>query len=152
MGRTGTPPATESAIKDLPEIEITDKDCKHCDDSNNKEYPRCSICCEDLTEKATKMPCGHLFNQGCISEWLKQHNQCPVCRYELPTDDAEYESRKRSQQQSSSSPTRTNQWESSMNISNQTVHLNIVLWFNFEVIKNRVLFHLNFFLSLKNYD
>ena len=96
MGRTGTPPASESSIKNLPEIEITDKECKGGADSPNKEYPRCSICCEDLTEKATKMPCGHLFNQGCISEWLKQHNQCPVCRFELPTEDADYEARKRS--------------------------------------------------------
>ena len=71
MGRTGTPPATESSIKNLPEIEITDKECKGSSDSPIKEYPRCSICCEDLTEKATKMPCGHLFNKECISEWLK---------------------------------------------------------------------------------
>lgn len=103
-GRTGTPPASESAIKNLEEVKITDKECKGCEDSSNKEYPRCSICCEDLTEKATKMPCGHLFNQGCIAEWLKQHNQCPVCRYELPTDDAEYEAQKR--RASASSPSR----------------------------------------------
>ena len=51
MGRTGTPPAAESSIKNLPEIKITEKECKEGGDS--KEYPRCSICCEDLTEKAT---------------------------------------------------------------------------------------------------
>jgi E3 ubiquitin-protein ligase RNF115/126 len=103
-GRTGTPPASQDSIKNLPEVNITDSDCK-CSGSN-KEYPRCSICCEDLTEKATKLPCGHLFNQECISEWLRQHNQCPVCRFELPTDDAEYERRKsalRSTQNSSRS-------------------------------------------------
>ena len=92
-GRSGTPPASKKVIDDLPDIEISDSDCK-CSGSD-KEYPRCSICCEDLTTKATKLPCGHLFNRDCISEWLGQHNQCPVCRHELPTDDADYESRKR---------------------------------------------------------
>ncbi len=91
-GRSGTHPASQDSIKNLPEVTISDSDCK-CT-GTNKEYPRCSICCEDLTEKATKLPCGHLFNQECISEWLHQHNQCPVCRFELPTDDAEYERRK----------------------------------------------------------
>jgi E3 ubiquitin-protein ligase RNF115/126 len=91
-GRSGTPPASEECIKNLPEVEITEKDCKQTNDK--KEYPRCSICCEDLTEKATKLPCGHLFNQECIGEWLGQHNQCPVCRFDLPTNDSEYERRK----------------------------------------------------------
>jgi hypothetical protein len=91
-GRSGTPPASKEVVEKLPEIEITDEDCK-CSGST-KEYPRCSICCEDLKDKASKLPCGHLFNKECISEWLGRHNQCPVCRFELPTDDAEYERRK----------------------------------------------------------
>ena len=44
------------------------------------------------------MPCGHLYDKTCIGEWLQQHNQCPVCRHELPTDDAEYERSKRETQ------------------------------------------------------
>ena len=93
-GRSGTPPASKDVVDKLPEIDISDKDCKCTEGSSVKEYPRCSICCEDLMEKACRLPCGHLFNKDCISEWLRQHNQCPVCRFELSTDDTDYERRK----------------------------------------------------------
>lgn len=99
-GRQGTPPASKDAIEKLQQVDICDEHCKISAD--NKEYPRCSICCEDLTEKATRLPCGHLFNKECIGEWLNQHNQCPVCRFELPTDDAEYERAKESRMRNSS--------------------------------------------------
>ncbi|ORX57840.1 hypothetical protein BCR36DRAFT_344588 [Piromyces finnis] len=36
------------------------------------------------------MPCGHIFHESCIFQWLKDNNTCPVCRYELETDDEEY--------------------------------------------------------------
>jgi len=36
------------------------------------------------------MPCGHIFHESCIFQWLKDNNTCPVCRYELETEDEEY--------------------------------------------------------------
>lgn len=70
-GRTGTPPAAPEEIKNLPEIQITEEQCKKNEQTGELEYPRCTICFDDLKEKGTLMPCGHLFNKECITSWLE---------------------------------------------------------------------------------
>ncbi|KAF9595168.1 hypothetical protein IFM89_037597 [Coptis chinensis] len=61
---------------------------------------KCSICKEGVPvgEKAKKMLCGHGYHGDCIdtwlgsrNTWLGSRNTCPLCRFELPTDDPEYE-------------------------------------------------------------
>lgn len=54
----------------------------------------CPICQEDyetVGSVVTRLPCRHLFHEPCIAKWFKQHNTCPACRFEMPTDDEDYE-------------------------------------------------------------
>ena len=63
--------------------------------SNAKE---CIICVEPLRvgETVLRIPaCGHVFHETCALTWLRQHNACPYCRRELPTDDETYEQERR---------------------------------------------------------
>jgi len=70
-GNQGNPPAAKSVIENLKEFEIDEeKHCKKTEDGEI-EYPRCSICIEDLTKKAVQLPCGHTFDIGCIKPWLE---------------------------------------------------------------------------------
>jgi len=83
--RSGPPPASKSALEQLPQVKVTEAHvqgeahCSICRDAFNKDE---SVLC---------LPCEHFYHSDCIKPWLHEHNTCPVCRYELPTDDAEYE-------------------------------------------------------------
>jgi len=95
-GRYGPPPASKSARDELKVVEITQQ---HID---NKE--ECAICKEEfiISESVKQLPCCHSYHDTCITPWLETRNSCPVCRYELPTDDTDYENRKRTQQNNQS--------------------------------------------------
>ncbi|KAE8668295.1 RNF181 protein [Hibiscus syriacus] len=91
--RYGTPPASKSAIDSLPSVKITK-------DLLNSNSNQCAVCMDDFEEgiEGKRMPCEHLYHKDCILPWLELHNSCPVCRYELPTDDPDYERRVRGEQ------------------------------------------------------
>jgi len=57
----------------------------------------CQVCFDHFQDEDTlyKLPCKHMFHEACIMPWLEKHNTCPSCRAELPTDDINYENRKR---------------------------------------------------------
>ncbi|KAL5223687.1 hypothetical protein ABZP36_010326 [Zizania latifolia] len=56
----------------------------------------CAVCKDRIIqgELVTLLPCAHFYHGACIEPWLAIRNSCPVCRYELPTDDPEYEKRR----------------------------------------------------------
>lgn len=87
--RYGTPPASKSAVEKLPDIKINEE--MLASDSS-----QCAVCKDsfELQEEAKQMPCKHIYHKDCILPWLELHNSCPVCRYELPTDDPDYENRR----------------------------------------------------------
>ena len=43
------------------------------------EAETCAICLED-GELNAKLECGHLFDEACLTEWLKHSLDCPCCR------------------------------------------------------------------------
>ncbi|XP_022853035.1 E3 ubiquitin-protein ligase Praja-2-like isoform X1 [Olea europaea var. sylvestris] len=85
-------PASKSVVENLPSVVLTVDEVQ-----KNNDSVVCAVCKEDVAggEKITRMPCFHLYHGDCILPWLEIRNTCPVCRYELPTDDADYEKRQR---------------------------------------------------------
>lgn len=69
----GPAPATEENINALNEFEF---------DQEKAKFTQCSVCQEDYNqgEKCLGLPCEHDYHKDCITEWLKLHDSCPVCR------------------------------------------------------------------------
>ncbi|TKY45836.1 E3 ubiquitin-protein ligase RING [Spatholobus suberectus] len=88
--RYGTPPASKSAVEGLPDVAVTEALLA-------SDSAQCAVCKDTfgLGETAKQIPCKHIYHADCILPWLELHNSCPVCRYELPTDDPDYEQRAR---------------------------------------------------------
>ncbi|CAH9143867.1 unnamed protein product [Cuscuta epithymum] len=86
------PPASKSVVKNLPEVILSKED-----DPDKNDATICAVCKDEMSigEMVRVMPCAHKYHQNCIFPWLGLRNTCPVCRYELPTDDPEYERRRR---------------------------------------------------------
>ncbi|CAI9092506.1 OLC1v1027761C1 [Oldenlandia corymbosa var. corymbosa] len=82
IGRIDNPPASKAAIESMPTIEI--------DQSHMHTESHCAVCKEafELGCEAREMPCKHIYHSDCILPWLTLRNSCPVCRHELPTDNA----------------------------------------------------------------
>lgn len=88
--RRGAPPAAVSFVSNLPRVLISKEHEKYDDLA-------CAICKDVFTVgiEANQLPCFHLYHPSCILPWLSARNSCPLCRYELPTDDRDYEEGKR---------------------------------------------------------
>nr|GMD93813.1 E3 ubiquitin-protein ligase CIP8 [Ipomoea batatas] len=98
-GRRGAPPASKTAIEALPTVVI----------KTELEELVCAICKDSVItgETAKELPCGHRYHGDCIVPWLGSRNSCPVCRFELATDDPEYEDERKSKPSNFSSSSST---------------------------------------------
>ena len=81
--------AKTDSVQKLPIVKIETKHCKK-GPNGQMEPPSCTVCCDviALGSKGMFMPCGHIYHPDCLQPWLKDHNTCPVCRFELPTEES----------------------------------------------------------------
>ena len=88
----GNPPASKKAVESLKKYKINEEKIKEFGFENS-----CAVCKDEFNigEECLSMPCNHYFHGDCLIPWLKERNSCPVCRYELPTDDADFENMKK---------------------------------------------------------
>ncbi|XP_002038217.2 E3 ubiquitin-protein ligase RNF181 homolog isoform X3 [Drosophila sechellia] len=102
------PEASKRAILELPVHEIV----KSEEDGDLE----CSVCKEpaEAGQKYRILPCKHEFHEECILLWLKKTNSCPLCRYELETDDSVYEELRRFRQDEANRRERENTLMDSM--------------------------------------
>jgi E3 ubiquitin-protein ligase RNF115/126 len=77
LNRSGTPPAKKESVAALPTVNV-------------QEILGCTVCLEEfeMGTEAKEMPCQHKFHSQCILPWLELHSSCPVCRFQLPTEES----------------------------------------------------------------
>lgn len=80
--------AKQESVQKLPVVKIENKHCKK-GTQGQMEPPTCTVCCDSISigGKGMFMPCGHIYHPDCLNPWLQDHNTCPVCRFELPTEE-----------------------------------------------------------------
>ncbi|KAJ1912164.1 positive regulation of toll-like receptor 2 signaling pathway [Tieghemiomyces parasiticus] len=102
----GQPPASKAAIHDLPVLTANDLQQLRAATESGSDTLTCLICQDDLDRTETdgpsssngdasltalrRMPCQHVFHETCLFSWLAVSNTCPTCRYEIMTDNSDY--------------------------------------------------------------
>jgi hypothetical protein len=91
--RYGNPPTSKKVIEGLEKIKVSDKNRSFIGHDNDNT---CSVCKDffELDQSLINLPCKHLFHEDCILPWLNERNSCPTCRFELETDNPDFEAKK----------------------------------------------------------
>ena len=79
------PPASTVVVNNLPRRSLDS-----ISDNQNLQCPVCLASFDD-DDVIIEMPCEHCFHSDCLLPWLRKTNSCPLCRFELKTDDQSYE-------------------------------------------------------------
>ena len=89
--RYGSPPASKKEIEKLNKYILTKEKLDNFGIENI-----CSVCKEEfqIGNEMLDLPCKHYFHKDCLMPWLNQHDSCPICRFELKTEDEDYEKMK----------------------------------------------------------
>lgn len=81
-------PATRSAIEGMKKIKFDS-----LEDPLIRETPSCVLCLEDFAGRVdkliTSLPCKHHYHVDCIVRSLEISHICPLCRYPMPTVEAD---------------------------------------------------------------
>ncbi|CAG8548757.1 3296_t:CDS:2, partial [Paraglomus occultum] len=83
MGPPQKPRASESAMKALPIVKITDE--------HTGSQATCPICLDQFMVESVvrQLPCQHMYCEECIFEWLRVNNTCPMCRKGIESEEEE---------------------------------------------------------------
>lgn len=77
-------PTSQAEIDRLPSLTIGTDSLKGAD------LNECPVCCEEFKQTqgavCRRLPCDHIFHEGCILPWLREHNSCPYCRHRLEAE------------------------------------------------------------------
>ena len=79
--QTPTKGATDALIDAIPLVILDEAAMAEAGDCT------CPVCLSDMAlgDEARKLPCNHLFHQGCVDEWLRVNATCPTCRNPIVT-------------------------------------------------------------------